>query len=190
MKNFIAVCFLVVFGVACIQSGVHAVTSVRVLDIVVSPEEFSVLPEMLQVRIQYGQKHNHPSFKMWHGRVGPDYIHYHHWALGIVTFNRGKAENNQQRKTQLMRRAAGEFNYVLNQSSPNNPHRYYLHYQRGEALMATGDFNNAAIDFTQSIKLNRNHLPSYLRLGEIYSVLGMHQQAQEIEILMKETFSK
>lgn len=188
-KTLIAVLFLlsVAFLPFC---QVYADPSVKVLNIVLTPQEFSSLPEFLQVRALYGQQQRHPDFKQWRLSIGPDYQHYHHWVLGVVKFNRGILETNEREKMSLVNSSVGEYSYVINQSSRTNPHLYILYYQRGMSLMVLGELGRAAEDLSTSIALNGDYRPAYEGLREVFARLGMQQQAEETLQLIREHFGE
>lgn len=173
---------------------------IHVLNETLTRTEFSQLPSFLQARIlgghgEYNKRQEEfkkwiALKKKWNKKIGKDYIHYHHWVLALVSFNRGLREMDPGKKKYLLKNSVGEFTYVIERVSKSNPHKYILHFFRGEALKNIGEFGQAIKDYVAAVSLNKNYLPSYLRLKEIHTQTGMHKKAKEIQNFIDKKFQK
>ena len=171
---------------------------IHVLNQKLTIAEFSQLPSFLQARIlgghgEYNKRQEEfknwvALKKRWEQKIGKDYVHYHHWVLALVFFNRGISEMDPGKRKFLLKKSAGEYTYVVEKISNSNPHRYILHFSRGEAFKNMGEFGQAVKDFIVAVNLNKNYLPAYIRLKEIYTQVGMHEKAAEIQSVIDKNF--
>ena len=148
--------------------------------IVINPIEFAELPEYLQARVKYHDKHGNLYYSKWHKIIGVDYIHLHHWAAGIVKYNRALKVTNKTTREFLLGVVVGEYNYLLRHCTPKFKLRYLFHYSKGVALFSKGDIRKSVKEFMYSLRLKKTYIKSYLKLSEAYIRLGMVDEANKI----------
>ena len=173
---------------------------INVLNEKLTRTEFLQLPSFLQARIlgghgEYNKRQDEfknwvALKKKWEAKIGKDYIHYHHWVLAHVFLNRGIREMDPSKRKFFLNRSASEYTYVVKKVSKSNPHRYILHFYRGEALKNIGDFGQATKDFLTVVSFNKYYLPAYIKLKEIYTQIGMHEKAEAVQNTINKNFQR
>lgn len=143
--------------------------------------EYNSLPEYVQAKIS-GQ--SHPRWNYWNKRIGPAFIHLHHYACGLVRLSRGKGAYSSTSKSYL-KNAVQDFDYMLRSTENSFFLRYHFHYCKGEALYELGDYDNALIEYQKSIQLNKSNPMPYVRLYGIYVHYGLNDKAEDIQQQME-----
>ena len=156
--------------------------NLKILFTEITDQEFKALPELLQSRVLGHNKINSELTKKWSSSpssLGKDFIHYHHWALGIIKFNRALRPNNIKKREFLLKSALGEYNYVLRHTSPQNQFRYLFHLRRGEIYYIQGKYSAAGDELQNSLNYKNDYKQTYVVLSKVYEALGMKKQAKE-----------
>lgn len=113
--------------------------------------EFLALPEYCRAKFSGPPS---PLYEKWHRRIGPDFIHIHHYCRGLTLLRRGKMEFNKGKRKNILNMAIGEMNYTIGHSSNqlNKKFRAMMHEHRAQAYELMGN-NLEALKERQRIKL-------------------------------------
>lgn len=179
LKKILMLLFLGIIFFPFSGNSLEISSPVIVSGVDINPVEFSKLPEYLQAKVKYHYQHGNPIYVKWAKKFGVDYQHFHHWAAGIVKYERALKIKNKSKREFALGEAANEYDYLLKSCTPNFGLRYLFHYGKGKALLAKGDYPAAAMEFTSSIRSNKDYVYSYLSLSEAYTMAGMHDEAKK-----------
>jgi hypothetical protein len=81
-------------------------------------QELMMLPPYCQARL----KGDANTKKMWSRQMGSDiFVHLHHYCFGLNFMNRMMLTMDNKEKTFLARRAASNFDYVIQRWPPSHP---------------------------------------------------------------------
>lgn len=146
----------------------------------ITDQEFNLLPEFLQVRVAWHNKIDHPGAKKWNTKtLGKDYIHYHHWAAGIIKFHRALNPDNAEKKNYWLNYVLSEYGYLLRHCTQENQFRYIFHMKRGEVYYIQGKYSLAGEELQKSLNYKDDNRQTYIVLSKVYEALDMKKQAKE-----------
>ncbi|MDP2380625.1 MAG: hypothetical protein Q8M35_09120, partial [Pseudohongiella sp.] len=91
-----------------------------------TPAEMATLPPYCAARFSQGSD----AFKTWQATMGRDFIHIHHYCVGLKFLNHARGTFTSK-KDETLGAAVREFDYVLTHAAPD-------FYMRPEILMNRG----------------------------------------------------
>lgn len=180
LTKFIVVKFFVL--IICIDGTFSEAVALNVAGYEMTENEVSALPDYLKIRLYYHLRSNESPYKNWEKRLGPDYIHVHHFAFGIIFAKR--AILNKDKKHHYLNRAISEYSYVIRNSRNKLPILHHVYAKRADAYVELGNCNFAIIDYQASVNLNSGYVYAYTGLAGCYSSLGMTDEAAAVLKMM------
>ncbi len=139
--------------------------------------ELSILPPFCQTKLNSSS--NPADQILYSGKIGPDWLHIHHYCFALNFSNRYKRTfANKGDQLFYLQSAMGEFDYVFTNSSPNFWMRPEMHVQKGKLLAAAKRNIEAVNEFEQALQDNPNYVEAYVALSDYYKNTG--QQSKSI----------
>lgn len=143
--------------------------------------DFARLPRFCWVRLKGPA--SSPEQQYWSKRIGPDFIHMHHYCEGMFSAMLARVERDPMEKKQLYKASIGGYSYVEEHSSPNFAWRPRIHYEKGQVFEETGQLKEAVQEYQSAIKLNPKLTLAYAALSDLAVRSG--RPAEAIEVLQK-----
>lgn len=142
-----------------------------------SAAELSLLPSFCQVKLNPNS--SLADIKLYSGKIGPDWLHIHHYCSALKFINRYKSSfANKTDQAFYFQSAMGEFEYMFGHSSPTFWMRPEMHVQKGKLLAAAKRNVEAVNEFEQALQDNPNYVEAYAALSDLYKNTG--QQLKSI----------
>lgn len=143
--------------------------------------DFAVLPPYCKARLR-----KDASYEVWNRRLGPDFLHVHHYCAGLHTRNIGdkfytshigdKLRSNNGREEHYTT-AIGEMGYVLTHASPTFKLLPKIYYDQGQMYETLGKTVEAMQVYQQSIKLNPKLPMPYAALSDLFKKQKNNKEA-------------
>lgn len=118
--------------------------------------------------------------KKWQHKLGGDWIHVHHFCLGLNNNVYALKTLNKKKHIWLSKLALTEFTYILNHASKNFVLMPVTNVKIGEILVRLNKHTEAEKMFYKAIKLNPKFTPSYSELSKLYIKQKKKTKAKEI----------
>ncbi|CAG9932779.1 tetratricopeptide repeat protein [Candidatus Nitrotoga arctica] len=139
--------------------------------------ELSVLPLFCQTKLSATS--SAADHALYSGKIGPDWLHIHHYCFGLNFINRYKRSfGNKTDQAFYFQSAMSEFEYIFGHSSPTFWLRPEMHVQKGKLLAAAKRNVEAVSEFEQALQRDPNYVEAYVALSELYQNTG--QQLKSI----------
>ena len=144
--------------------------------------ELSRLPTFCQVKLGYSRNANQANTKLYSGKIGPDWLHIHHYCSGLNFINRYKRSfGNKIDQQAYFTNAMGEFEYMFSHVAPTFWMLPEMHVQKGKLLAAEKRNVEAVREFEQALQIDPNYVKAYVALSYLYKNTG--QQSKYITAL-------
>lgn len=149
----------------------------------VTPAEMATLPnycaesEASPTYERYGVR-----WKYWTARMGPTFNKIHHYCWGLVEMMRVRAlhKGAGQEKMAGLRRAVGEYNFVIVGAIKPFPLMPEVLLKRAEAAVMMEDWSLAYASYSDAWKLKPDYWPAYLGWAEVLNKVGKRDDARAI----------
>ncbi len=138
--------------------------------------EWAKLPPYCKARV----KHIKGEYDSWKKRIGPDFIHLHHYCKGLHQLNKSLGEIDKGARNLLLQGAIRQFRYVQGHSSKNFHFRPEIANKAGNAYLRLGNVPEAVREFSKGIKLNPKYVLNYVGLSKVCRKQGEIKKAKEI----------
>lgn len=116
--------------------------------------------------------------KVWAKRVGQPWGHFHHYCPGLIALNQAKYKASGRDK--LLKKARGEFNYVISHSKFTASNGWLLaevNLHLAEVFELANQPGEVISHYQKSINANPRSFRSYLGLSKFYSKSGNTEEA-------------
>lgn len=139
-----------------------------------SPAEMATLPPYCAARFNQGSD----AFRIWQTTMGRDFIHIHHYCVGLKLLNqvRGTFTTKQN---ETLGAAVREFDYVLTHAALDFYMRPEILMNRGIALSMMKRDGEAVSNLLQAIELNPQQSRAYMTLADLYDKMKNRGKALE-----------
>lgn len=139
--------------------------------------ELSLLPPFCQVKLNPNS--SSADIKLYSGKIGPDWLHIHHYCGALKFINRYKSSlANKTDQVFYLQSAMSEFEYMFGHSAPTFWMRPEMHVQKGKLLAAAKRNVEAVSEFEQALQDNPSYVEAYVALSDLYKNTG--QQLKSI----------
>ncbi len=168
----------------CVVMEIYALHPVMAgeMDRDLSLAELRVLPGYCQVKWKYGENRNAPEVQKWVSILGEDYVHIHHYCLGLNFVNRAnRSFGNQSDTTYLLRKAEGNLIYVVKHTKESLVLLPEVYVQLGKVYVRQGKGGEAGAQFQKAIKLRDDYSPGYAALSDMYK--GNNNRAEALRVV-------
>lgn len=128
-----------------------------------TPAEMATLPPYCAARFNQGSD----AFKTWQTTMGRDFIHIHHYCVGLKLLNHVRGTLTSK-KNETLGAAVREFDYVLTHAAPDFYMRPEILMNRGIALSMMKRDGEAVSNLLQAIELNPKQPRAYMTLADLY----------------------
>lgn len=139
-----------------------------------TPAEMATLPPYCAARFNQGSD----AFKNWQTSMGGDFIHIHHYCVGLKLLNHARGTFTSK-KNETLAAAVGEFDYVLTHVAPDFYMRPEVLMNRGIALSMMKRDGEAVSNLLQAIELNPKQPRAYATLADLYDKMKNRGKALE-----------
>jgi len=119
-----------------------------------------------------------PLIKIWKQRLGPDYVHLHHYCQALQALN--KIYKEPEKKKFYYKVALGNIEYMERNASKKFILMPEIFYTKAKVLYSMGRTDDAIKYLISAIRLKKNFTAPYVKLIEIYSKLGMKDKAKKV----------
>lgn len=159
----------ILLAMVCVQTQAQGV--------VPSDAELSNLPAFCTARLKSGI--GSPDYRMWENQLGKDFMHTHHYCLGINFINRYYRSRTQQDKRLNLNNAMGNLSYMVTHADPAYSLMPDVYQNRGLVYSLMGRHGEAVSDMNKAIELNPHQVKAYNVLADYYSSTRQPKQALE-----------
>jgi len=139
-----------------------------------TPAEMATLPPYCAARFSQGSD----AFKTWQATMGYDFIHIHHYCVGLKLLNHARGTFTS-RKNETLGAAVREMDYVLTHAAPDFYMRPEILMNRGIALSMMKRDGEAVSNLLQAIELNPRQPRAYMTLADLYDKMKNRGKALE-----------
>lgn len=139
-----------------------------------TPAEMATLPPYCAARFNQGSD----AFKNWQTSMGGDFIHIHHYCVGLNLLNHARGTFTS-RKNETLGAAVREMDYVLTHAAPDFYMRPEILMNRGIALSMMKRDGEAVSNLLQAIELNPRQPRAYMTLADLYDKMKNRGKALE-----------
>ncbi len=116
----------------------------------------------------------------WSARLGPTFVHLHHYCYGLMNANRGMhlAQSSSVRNFYLTG-AVTEFDYVIERAAPDFVLLPEVITKKADMLLLLNKAPMAVLQFERAIELKQDYWPPYAHLSDHYKSIGNVKKARE-----------
>ncbi|MFZ1546975.1 MAG: tetratricopeptide repeat protein [Candidatus Nitrotoga sp.] len=163
---------LVVFGLLGVNQALAA------LPYKASEAELSILPTFCQVKLGYSRNSTQANAKLYSEKIGPDWLHIHHYCFGLNFVNRYKRSfANKIDQRFYFSSAMKEFEYIFSHVAPTFWMRPEMHVQKGKFLAVAKRNDEAVREFEQALQINPSYVEAYVALSYFYNNTGQKSKS-------------
>ena len=149
------------------------------------PREIALLPKFctytqhFRARVPGGS--DPALIEQWHARLGPDFVHLHHYCYGLMKTNRAVLLARDRTARQFyLSDAIVEFDYVIVRATDDFVLLPEVRLKKGENLVLLGKGPLAVLEFESAIELRKDYWPPYAQLSDYYKDSGDSLKAKEV----------
>jgi tetratricopeptide (TPR) repeat protein len=139
--------------------------------------EFASLPPFCKVKMQSDR--NSPEYKAWESTLGKDFLHTHHYCVGLNFINRYYRSRSKQDKIYNLDNALDNMTYMVEHASPDYSLMPDVYLNRGLAYSLMNRKGEAVADMIKAIELDPQQVKAYNVLADFYA--GTRQQGKALE---------
>ncbi|MFN3543475.1 MAG: tetratricopeptide repeat protein [Thiobacillus sp.] len=118
--------------------------------------------------------------KQWTGMVGPDFVHVHHYCMGINYLSRAYGASNGRDRGFMLKNAHDNLMYMVKAASPSFAVMPDVYLNLGIVYRMRGDSAQAMTSFHKAIELNPRMARAYRELADSYMALRNRPKALEV----------
>lgn len=137
--------------------------------------EMTMLPPYCRVRFEADSRS--PEYKEWQRRLGPDFLHVHHFCAGLNFLTRSYKPQSKADRDYNLQNAETNFTYVIHAVKPTFVLMPEAYLDRGIVRSMKKNAIEAVPDITRALEMNPHLVRGYLALGTIYANAGDRSQA-------------
>lgn len=121
-----------------------------------------------------------PEVGYWSGALGPDWMHVHHYCIGMAFLNLHYGVKDKYERGYYLGEAVGSFDYVIRAASSGYVLLPENHFRKGQALLFLRKDAEAAAEFRQAIQLKPDYADPYAALADFMASKGNKQEAMKL----------
>ena len=144
-------------------------------EILLEPRDFAMLPEYCKHTLVFSSAipGGGKDFELWKTRMGPAFIHMHHYCYGLVQTHRALFfSRKRQERTSFLWDSLNEFDYVIRNAPPPFVMLPEIHTKKGENLIRLGEGARAMRELLRAIELKPDYWPPYAYISDYYKEIG------------------
>ncbi|MDD5580258.1 MAG: tetratricopeptide repeat protein [Methylobacter sp.] len=115
--------------------------------------------------------------KLWERRIGPGWIHVHHYCAALFTLNLSYKVTDRNQLPEIYKVVVGEIAYVEKNTSPKFKLWPKMQYDKGQVLEKMNDTAGAMRAYQESIQANPKLPLSYAALSDLYKKQKNNKEA-------------
>lgn len=148
------------------------------------PREMAMLPGYCKHTIYFRDHvpggNNAAAIEQWGARLGPAFLHLHHYCFGLMKAHRGVllARDPQVRQFYL-RESLREFDYVLERAPRDFVLLPEILTKKGENLLKLDRAPVAIFEFERAVELKPDYWPAFAQMSDYYRRIGDLDKARE-----------
>jgi tetratricopeptide (TPR) repeat protein len=147
-----------------------------------TPEEVALLPEFCRHTQLIVPRHGSDAAqKEWIARVGPSFLHMHHYCIAVVAYVRSfRHANRPADRSGYLVFAWQNLTYVVNNSEAGFALMPEVLYRRGQVRFRQGMLAEAAKDLEDALQGDPNHVRASYELSQVAVALGDRARARTV----------
>lgn len=151
-------------------------------DYQLSAEEVGLLPEFCKHTQLIARRHgNATDQQQWIERVGPSFLHMHHYCIAVVAYVRSfRHANTAADRNGYLVFAWQNLDYVVRNATPGFVLLPEVLYRRGQVRLRQGNAAEAKLDFEAALAADPSHVRASYELSQVAAALGDRAQARAI----------
>ncbi|PPD21295.1 MAG: hypothetical protein CTY24_08015 [Methylobacter sp.] len=140
-------------------------------------EDYRLLPPFCKARSTPGS----PSYSAWDKRLGPNFIHIHHYCSALHCLNQARrtTPNSEKQHQQLFTDCLGGINYMESNSSSDFVLFPHIYVTKADIFTELKDYQDAVKYLNKAIEQNPKFTRAYIKLSDLYSKLNEKSLALE-----------
>jgi tetratricopeptide (TPR) repeat protein len=141
--------------------------------------EMASLPPFCKIKMRSNTSSS--EYKMWESTLGKDFLHTHHYCMGINFINRYYRARSQQDKRFNLNNAQGNLEYMVTHAESTYSLMPDVHLNLGVVYSMMNKPAQAITHFNKAIELNPRQPRAYGALSDYY--VKSKQNAKALEIV-------
>jgi tetratricopeptide (TPR) repeat protein len=166
--------FAIIVSLFLTSQQLHSTECTTGSNVICNEADIAVLPPYCRARMLNDKD---PSFKEWNHRLGPDFIHIHHYCFGLYKTNKGNMTLDKGEKEELYTSAIGEMEYLFAHASPTFKMLPRISYDQGQLYEKRGKTGEAMQAYQKSINLNPKLPMPYAALSDLFKKQKNNKEA-------------
>ncbi len=138
--------------------------------------DYARLPPYCKARLNPGKG----EAEYWKKRIGPAFIHIHHYCHSLNALNKLISVNDKETKDRILRRSINGLRYLQDRTTKDFYLRPEIAYKIGNVYYRLGDFLEAAKEFSSGIKLYPKYVLNYIGLSRLSKKQGDIATAKKV----------
>ncbi len=139
-----------------------------------SASEIAALPPFCKAKLSADPADD----KLYSARIGPDWLHIHHYCFGLNFANRYYRDyGNRQAQADDFKEAINNYDYVLDHATSDFWMRAEIGTQKARLLAAVKNNAGAIGALDVALKANPDYAPAYALQSDIYRDMGQKSKA-------------
>ena len=140
--------------------------------------EFARLPAYCKARLHKAatplQK------KVWRKKIGKDFMHIHHYCVGLNLLNQSHQIGKKQAKRDALKAAIKQISYTQRHASEQFVLQPEMAYKIGGIYERLGDRSTAMKEYRKGIALNPRIPALYAALSDLFKAIGDDEEALNV----------
>lgn len=145
-------------------------------------EEVALLPEFCKHTQLIIERHgNATAQKQWIDRVGPSFLHMHHYCIAVVAYVRSfRHSNTPADRNGYLGFGLINLDYVIRNAEPEFSFLPEVMYRRGQIRLRQNRPSDAAQDFEAALKGDPGHVRASYELSQVAIAMGDRARARSV----------
>lgn len=145
-------------------------------------DEVALLPEFCRHTQLIIERHGSSAEqKMWIERVGPSFLHMHHYCIAVVAYVRSFRHSNTVNDRQgYLVFAWQNLSYVVRNAEAGFAFMPEVYYRRGQVSARQGRTDDALKDLEEALRGNPKHVRAAYELSQVLIAKGDHVRAEAV----------
>jgi tetratricopeptide (TPR) repeat protein len=147
-----------------------------------SAEEVALLPEFCRHTQLIIERHGSPvAQRQWIERVGPGFLHMHHYCIAVVAYVRShRHQNTANDRAGYLNFAAQNLSYVVRNAEPQFAFMPEVLYRRGQVVFRQGNASAAIADLERAVQGDPRHARASYELSQVLLSIGEKARAERV----------
>lgn len=139
--------------------------------------ELASLPPLCKVKMKAGA--GSPEYKTWEQSMGKDWLHTHHYCMGINSLNRYYRARRESDKRSNLKSAQGNLQYMVTHAAPTYSLMPDVYLNLGVVYSLSNQPAQAIAHFNKAIELNPRQPRAYNAMADYYAKIKQTVRALE-----------